>query len=156
MIATSKTFSKVGHRMMNVYHKKLLQKLRQSERGSTAIEFALILPILASIAFGAIDFGRMLWFKEVLVNATRVGARQGTLFASGNGQAEIEDAITASLTAGGVDPSGLSVVANGVGSPQGQPLTVVSTIPWNYFVIDKLIPAISTPNLQASVTMMME
>lgn len=129
---------------------------RQSERGSTAIEFALILPILASIAFGAIDFGRMLWFKEVLVNATRVGARQGTLFASGNGQAEIEAAITASLTAGGVDPSGLSVVANGVGSPQGQPLTVVSTIPWNYFVIDKLIPAISTPNLQASVTMMME
>ena len=75
--------------------------LRQSERGSTAVEFALILPILASLAFGAIDFGRMLWFKEVLVNATRVGARQGTLFASGNGQVEIEAAITASLAAGG-------------------------------------------------------
>ena len=130
--------------------------LKQSERGSTAIEFALILPILASIAFGAIDFGRMLWFKEVLVNATRVGVRQGTLFASGNGQAEIEAAVVASLAAGGVDPSGLTLVANGVGSPQGQPLNVVATIPWNYFVIDKLIPAISTPNLQASVTMMME
>ncbi|WNM61941.1 TadE/TadG family type IV pilus assembly protein [Candidatus Nitrospira neomarina] len=142
--------------MMNVYHKKLLQKLRQSERGSTAVEFALILPILASLVFGAIDFGRMLWFKEVLVNATRVGARQGTLFAAGNGQAEIEAAVTASLTAGGVDSSGLSVAVNGVGGAQGQPLNVVATIPWNYFVIDKLIPAISTPNLQASVTMMME
>jgi Flp pilus assembly protein TadG len=143
-------------RDMSMHRSKQVQKLRQSERGSTAIEFALILPILASLAFGAIDFGRMLWFKEVLVNATRVGARQGTLFASGNGQTEIEAAVAASLAAGGVDPSGLTLVANGVGSPQGQPLNVVATIPWNYFVIDKLIPAISTPNLQASVTMMME
>ncbi|MEO8324658.1 MAG: TadE/TadG family type IV pilus assembly protein [Nitrospirota bacterium] len=141
---------------MNVYRRQKSQKLKQSERGSTAIEFALILPILSFLVFGAIDFGRMLWFKEVLVNATRVGVRQGTLFASGNGQTEIEAAITASLAAGGVDPSGLTVVANGIGSLQGQPLNVVSTIPWNYFVIDKLIPAISTPNLQASVTMMME
>ena len=98
----------------------------------------------------------MLWFKEVLVNATRVGARQGTLFAAGNGQAEIQAAISASLAAGGVSTSGLTVVANGIGNPQGQPLNVVATIPWNYLVIDKLIPALSTPNLQASVTMMME
>jgi Flp pilus assembly protein TadG len=133
-----------------------LPQKKLSERGSTAVEFALILPILASLAFGAIDFGRMLWFKEVLVNATRVGARQGTLFSAGNGQAEIQAAVSASLAAGGVNTSGLSVVVNGVGSPQGQPLNVVSTIPWNYLVIDKLIPALSTPNLQASVTMMME
>ena len=141
---------------MHVYLKQQVQKLRQSERGSTAIEFALILPVLASLVFGAIDFGRMLWFKEVLVNAARVGARQGTLFASGNGQTEIEAAVTASLSAGGVDPSGLTVVANGVGSAQGQPLNVVATIHWNYYVIDKLVPELSTPNLQASVTMMME
>jgi Flp pilus assembly protein TadG len=139
-----------------VYRRQQLQKLTQSERGSTAIEFALILPILATLVFGAIDFGRMLWFKEVLVNAARVGARQGTLFAAGNGQDEIEAAVSASLSAGGVDPSGLTVVANGIGNPQGQPLNVVATIPWNYFVIDKIIPAISTPNLQGSVTMMME
>ncbi len=149
-------YSRVGQRVMNVYSKKLVQKLRQSERGSTAVEFALILPILASLVFGAIDFGRMLWFKEVLVNAARVGARQGTLFAAGNGQAEIEAAVSTSLADGGVDPSGLTVVVNGVGNAQGQPLNVVATIPWNYFVIDKLVPALSTPNLQASVTMMME
>ena len=141
---------------MKVYPNQRLHKLRQSERGSTAVEFALILPILASLVFGAIDFGRMLWFKEVLVNAARVGARQGTLFAAGNGQSEIEAAVATSLADGGVDPSGLTVVVNGVGNPQGQPLNVVATIPWNYFVIDKLVPAISTPNLQASVTMMME
>lgn len=141
---------------MNTDPRPRLPNTRQCERGSTAVEFALILPILATLAFGAIDFGRMLWFKEVLVNATRVGVRQGTLFASGNGQTEIENAITTSLSDGGVDPSGLTVVANGIGSPQGQPLSVVATIPWNYFIIDKIIPAISTPNLQASVTMMME
>lgn len=51
------------------------------------------------------------------MNATRVGAHRETIFYSGNGQTEIEAAITASLATGGVDPSGLSVVVNGVGSP---------------------------------------
>ena len=130
--------------------------LTDSARGSVAIEFAFILPILAALAFGAIDFGRMLWFQEVLVNATRVGARQGTLFQSGNGDPEIQAAIAASLQSGGLASNGLSVTTNGVGSPQGQPLTVTSTIPWNYMVIDKLVPGISNNTLTASVTMMME
>ncbi|MDH5698959.1 MAG: pilus assembly protein, partial [Nitrospirota bacterium] len=67
-----------------------LNILRNSERGTAAVEFALILPVMAALIFGAIDFGRMLWFQEVLVNATREGTRQGTLFFSGNGQAEIQ------------------------------------------------------------------
>jgi Flp pilus assembly protein TadG len=59
-----------------------LRKLTKSERGAAAVEFALLLPVIATLTFGMIDFGRMLWFQEVLVNATRTGARQGTLFNS--------------------------------------------------------------------------
>lgn len=135
------------------------QKLRQltkSERGSTAVEFALILPILATLTFGMIDFGRMLWFQEILVNATRDGARQGTLFNSGNGQGEIQGFISQALTNGGVPAAGLNVTVNGLGTGQGNPLTVTSTIPWQYMVIDGLIPALSTSQLQASVVMMNE
>jgi Flp pilus assembly protein TadG len=137
----------------------MFQKFRQltkSERGSTAVEFALILPILATLTFGMIDFGRMLWFQEILVNATRDGARQGTLFNSGNGQGEIQGFISQALTNGGVPAAGLNVTVNGLGTGQGNPLTVTSTIPWQYMVIDGLIPALSTSQLQASVVMMNE
>jgi Flp pilus assembly protein TadG len=133
-----------------------LRKITKSERGSAAVEFALLLPILATLTFGMIDFGRMLWFQEVLVNATRTGARQGTLFNSGNGQAQIQGFVAQSLANGGVPAAGLNVTVNGLGTGQGNPLTVTSSIPWNYMVIDGLIPALSTSQLQATVVMMNE
>ena len=133
-----------------------LRKLTKSERGSTAVEFALLLPIIATLTFGMIDFGRMLWFQEVLVNATRTGARQGTLFNSGNGQGEIQGFVAQALANGGVGSAGLNVTVNGLGTGQGNPLTVTSSIPWQYMVIDSLIPALNTPQLQASVVMMNE
>ena len=141
---------------MNVYLSQRLQKLKKSERGSAAIEFALILPILASLVFGMIDFGRMLWFQEVLVNATREGTRQGTLFFAGNGQAEIQAVIAQALANGGVPTTGLNVAVNGVGTGTGNPLQVTSTIPWSFFVIDNLVPGITSNQLTASVTMMNE
>ena len=133
-----------------------LRKLTKSERGSAAVEFALLLPIIATLTFGMIDFGRMLWFQEVLVNATRTGARQGTLFNSGNGQSQIQGFVAQSLANGGVPAAGLNVTVNGLGTGQGNPLTVTSSIPWNYMVIDGLIPALSTSQLQATVVMMNE
>ncbi len=133
-----------------------LRKLTKSERGSTAVEFALLLPILATLTFGMIDFGRMLWFQEVLVNATRTGARQGTLFNSGNGSTEIQGFVAQSLTNGGVPAAGLNVAVTGLGTGQGNPLTVTSTIPWQFMVVDGLIPALNTNQLQATVVMMNE
>jgi Flp pilus assembly protein TadG len=132
------------------------RNLTKSERGSTAVEFALLLPILATLTFGMIDFGRMLWFQEVLVNATRDGARQGTLFNSGNGSNEIEGFIAQALANGGVGSTGLNVTVNGLGTGQGNPLTVTSSIPWQFMVIDGLIPSLSTNQLQATVVMMNE
>lgn len=133
-----------------------LRKLTKSERGAAAVEFALLLPVLATLTFGMIDFGRMLWFQEVLVNATRTGARQGTLFNSGNGTNEIQGFVAQSLTNGGIPTAGLNVTVNGLGTGQGNPLTVTSTIPWQFMVVDSLIPSISTSQLQATVVMMNE
>jgi len=50
---------------------------KRHERGSTAIEFSLILPIMLALIFGIVDFGRLLFSYEVLTNAAREGARQG-------------------------------------------------------------------------------
>ena len=135
---------------------KQFTKSVNSERGAAAMEFALVLPLLAALVFGIVDFGRMLWFQEVLVNATRTGARQGILFNSGNGQSEIETFVSQALTNGGLPAGGLSVTVTGVGTGQGNPLTVTSTIPWQFMIIDRIVPGITSNQLTSSVTMMNE
>jgi len=131
------------------------------QRGSVAVEFALILPVLAVLLFAVIDFGRMLWFKEVLVNATRDGARMGTLYDSGNNTAAIQARIQQSLIDGGMAPTNL-VVATPNGNPTlqttGDQVTITSTVDWNYLVLDKLVPAgtFSGTTLQAAITMVHE
>ncbi len=49
------------------------------DRGSTAVEFALLLPILLVMVFGLIDFGRALNAQISLTQAAREGARLAAL-----------------------------------------------------------------------------
>ena len=49
--------------------------LARDERGAAAVEFALVLPILVVLAFGIIDFGRLLYTYNNLTSAVREGAR---------------------------------------------------------------------------------
>lgn len=46
-----------------------------NDRGATAVEFALLLPMLLLIVFGIVDFGRALNAQITLTQAAREGAR---------------------------------------------------------------------------------
>ncbi len=47
------------------------------ESGTALIEFAIVLPLLITILFGTIEFGLLMFNKQVLTNASREGARYG-------------------------------------------------------------------------------
>ena len=49
-------------------------------KGASAVEFALVLPILTLIVFGIIEFGLILYDKAMITNASREGARAGIVF----------------------------------------------------------------------------
>jgi Flp pilus assembly protein TadG len=49
------------------------------DRGSAAVEFALLLPVLLLIIFGVIDFGRAINAQITLTQAAREGARLASL-----------------------------------------------------------------------------
>ncbi len=47
------------------------------DRGASAVEFALILPLLVFFIFGIIEFGFYVYNHQVITNASREGARAG-------------------------------------------------------------------------------
>jgi Flp pilus assembly protein TadG len=50
-------------------------KNSKKESGQTLVEFALVLPILLILIFGAIEFGRVFHATHVITSAAREGAR---------------------------------------------------------------------------------
>ena len=140
-------------------HKR--QRFLQGQRGSTAIEFALILPVIATLLFGMIDFGRLLYTKEVLNNAVREAARTGIVAGVNDvSDAVIDTAVTNSiLNSQLLDPANITVIqktrtADGAGNRN---LAVTLGYTFNFLVIGGLIPGLTTTQtLNSQSTMRME
>ena len=49
--------------------------IRKGDRGATAVEFALVLPLFVLLLFGIIDFGRYFFVQHTVQFATREGTR---------------------------------------------------------------------------------
>jgi Flp pilus assembly protein TadG len=73
-----------------------------ADRGATAVEFALLLPLLLLIVLGIIDFGRMLNAQVTLTQAAREGSRLVAL-----GQPNVPSRTQAAAT--GLSPVGVSI-----------------------------------------------
>lgn len=56
-------------------------KLLKDQNGASAVEFAIVLPLLMTILFGIIEFSILLYNKQVITNASREGARAGIVSA---------------------------------------------------------------------------
>jgi len=52
-----------------------LRPLRRDRKGSTAVEFAFIAPVLFAVILGTIDIGRYLWTLSTMQNAADEAAR---------------------------------------------------------------------------------
>ena len=70
--------------------------LMRDEEGAAVVEFALVMPILALIIFGIIDFGRAFYTVNNIISAVREGARYGAILStptSTAGAQEIKDRV---------------------------------------------------------------
>jgi len=56
--------------------------LLKNQKGATAVEFAIILPLFITLIFGIVEFGLYLFNKQVITNAAREGARFGIVVRS--------------------------------------------------------------------------
>ena len=55
-------------------------KVLRNEKGTSIVEFAIILPLLIILIFGMVEFSVLFYDKAVITNASREGARNGILF----------------------------------------------------------------------------
>ena len=90
-------------------------------RGSAAVEFALVLPILFVVLLGLVQVGVLAKDELLVQQAARIGARQAAI--SPDGDSVRAAAVAAS---GGLDESRVTVTVSG-GSAQGEPVSVAVT-----------------------------
>jgi len=49
----------------------------RNHQGATSVEFAIVCLLLITLVFGIIEFGLLLYNKQIITNASREGARAG-------------------------------------------------------------------------------
>jgi Flp pilus assembly protein TadG len=101
-------------------------KRHASDRGSVAVEFALLLPMLLLIVFGIVDFGRALNAQITLTQAAREGARLAAL-----NQPNVVSRTQAAAV--GLSPVSVSVTSScPSGAGQGVNATVVTSYSFHF------------------------
>jgi Flp pilus assembly protein TadG len=137
------------------------------EKGASAVEFALVLPVLMVILFGIIEFGFILYDKAIVTNASREGARRGIVYsvtndASATPVAVSTDEITSivssycasylvSLGSGTAAPS---TTITGNCTVPGNSLTVTVTYPYSFLVLPNFISGLTGGITLNGVTLM--
>ncbi len=112
-----------------------------NERGAVAAEFALLLPVLLTILFGIIEFGMIMYGREVVTNASREGARAGIVQVSPKPTSgDITTIATNYLTGTGINLSDVTISVAGAGG--SSPATVTVTATYNYPWLIPYIPTV--------------
>lgn len=115
---------------------------QQNERGAVAAEFALLLPVFLTILIGIIEFGMIMYGREIVTNATREGARAGITQGPPKLSAGAITTISHNyLTGTGVNPASVTFTATGAGGASPATLTVSAQYTYNFLV--PYIPAMT-------------
>jgi len=120
-------------------------KKLKNQRGTAAVEFAIILPLLIIIVFGIIEFGTLLYDKAVITNASREGARAGIVAQVPRvADAAIQTIVTSycnnNLISYASSPPVLGITTTADPSAAfGQDLTVTVIYPYTFLVLPAFI-----------------
>ncbi len=145
------------------------KKLLKKNRGASAVEFAIVLPLLVLLVFGIIEFTFALYDKAMITNASREGARAGIVYRSpAVSDAEITSVVNNYLgrhlvTLGGKrSPSGnpvtgANVIVTRTGSSPGGDVKVRVGYTYSFLVLPQFTPGLGQGiNLVAETVMRME
>ena len=122
---------------------------RRDRKGTSVVEFAIVAPLFFMLLIGIIEVGRALMVQQVLINASRVGARRAVMFSST--ETAVIDAVEEYADGVGVDGVAVTVTPDPAAADSGDAVTVsvsidfgnVSWLPSPWFMGGKTISATS-------------
>ena len=107
----------------------------QSQRGTAAVEFALLAPLFIALLFAIVEFGLIVYTKSMLAQATREAARFGVVFSTPRRtQDEIKAVVQNYLNQCSLN-NGADITVTGAGGASGSNLEVLVTYTYKFFVL---------------------
>ena len=95
--------------------------------GAAMVEFAVVSPLMILFTLGMLEIGRMTMVKQLLVNVSREGAREGTLLSSTN--TSVKNSVDALLAKSDITGATVSVASTSIPSSSGVYVTVSISVP---------------------------
>ncbi len=102
---------------------------RRDRRGAAVTEFAIVAPVFFLMVIGFIEFGRALMVQQVLINASRVGARQAITTTATT--SAVQSAVAEYASGVAVPGVQVSVSPNPASAAPGTLITVTTTVAFN-------------------------
>jgi Flp pilus assembly protein TadG len=103
-----------------------MKRRRDRRRGVAAAEFAIVAPVFLMVVLGIIEVGRAIMVQQVLINASRVGARRAVMLSST--EDAVIDAVSEYTSAVGVATVSTSVSPDPETAEAGAPVTVTASV----------------------------
>ncbi len=134
----------------------------QREHGASAVEFALVLPLLVVLVFGIVEFGLAMFDKAVITNASREGARAGIVYREDRiTDEEIRAVVNRycqnKLVTFGASKNVTTSITREGASARGDDLTVTVVYKYDYLVLPGFINALAGGiNMDATTVMRLE
>lgn len=134
----------------------------KDQKGVSAIEFAIVLPVLVVLLFGFIEFSILLYDKAMLTNASREGARAGIVYSDPNPitdadiTAVVDNYCASHLISFGTGSAVNTAISRTVES-FGNALTVTVTYRYDFLVLPNFVTSlVGGVNLGAETVMRLE
>jgi len=130
----------------------------RGETGASAVEFAIILPVLLLLVFGIIEFSVALYDKAMITNASREGARAGIVFrvpsvTDGEITNVVDTYLGSSLITFGTAAAASTTVTRGGYNP-GDELKVTVDYTYTFLIIPSFVTSLSGGILMKAETVM--
>jgi Flp pilus assembly protein TadG len=129
------------------------------QRGAAAIEFAFVLPIMAALLFGVVEFSFALYDKAILTNAAREAARAGIVYAKPRVTTTAISNVASNyagnllVTFGNANTPSVSVDQS-AGTSAGNPLKVTVSYTYTGLLLGSIVSQLTGPITLSSATTM--
>lgn len=100
----------------------------EARQGAAVVEFAVVAPLMILLTMGMMEMGRVVMVKQLLVNASREGARLAVLPEATT--TEVQNAVEQELQASSINGATITLTPTVIESaPPGAPITIAISIP---------------------------